>query len=236
MRLAGDLEHCVETIRAGDEDLSLSLRYSRKEDHSRLAALYALQIELRRIPAIVSEPPLGEIRLQWWREALDEIAAGAPSRAHPVVSLLAASGAIGAKTRALAERLIDVRARLLYEPTFASLEDLRDFLRGAETPVALLALGAQSACPAAVAALLGEAYALARFAPVLAPSLAADGAAAALRLYAQAAGGEFQLSPADAGRLAHVSLTRGYAARADGRQWPVMKRLSMFRAVLTGRL
>lgn len=230
-----DLDYCRRAVAEGDEDYSLSLNYAIEADRARLAALYAFQIELRRIPAIVSEPPLGEIRLQWWREALDEIAAGAPARAHPVVSLLAASGAVGGEMRDVAEGLIDARARLLYEPRFASLDDLREFLRGAEAPLARLALGASAACPAMAAASLAEAYALARFAPQLAPALANEASAAAAHLRAQTASGIIQLSPADAGRLAPLSLTRGYAARADGRRWPVMKRLAMFRAVLTGR-
>ena len=107
---ADGLGHCVEIIRAGDEDLFLSLGYALEADRARLAALFAFQIELRRIPVIVSEPPLGEIRLQWWREALGEIASGAAPRAHPVVSLLAASGALDSETRELAERLIEARA------------------------------------------------------------------------------------------------------------------------------
>ena len=230
-----ELDYCLRAVAEGDEDLSLALNYAIEADRARLAALYAFQIELRRIPALVSEPPLGEIRLQWWREAIDEIAAGAPGRAHPVVSLLAASGAVGGEMRDVAEGLIDARARLLYEPRFASLDDLREFLRGAETPLARLALGAVATCPATVAASLAEACALARFAPQLAPALASEAATAATHLRAQAASGTIRFSPADAGRLAPLSLTRGYVARADGRRWPVMKRLAMFWAVLTGR-
>ena len=233
--MADDFDHCVDLIRAGDEDFSLSLGYALDADRARLAAVYAFQIELRRIPLIVSEPPLGEVRLQWWREALDEIVAGVSPRAHPVVRLLAASGAICARTRNHAECQIDARARLLYEPQFSSLKDFREFLRGAEAPVASLALGADSAFPADAAAALGEAYALVRFAPTLAQDLASDAGAEALRLCGRLAGRKIRLSPANAGRLAWCSLTRGYAVRGDGRPWPAMKRLAMFRAVLTGR-
>ena len=234
--MAGDLDYCAGQIRTHDEDLGLSLRYCPAADQDRLAAILAIQIELRRIPSIVSEPPLGEIRLQWWREALDEIVAGRPARAHPAVSLLAACGGFDAGARALAERLIDARARLLYEPQFSSLDDLRNFLKDAEAPLALLSIHAASDIAAEDAAMLGEAYALARFAPVLAPALAREAAAEASRLLSKTAGRGFQLSPADAGRLAFLSLTRGYAGRADGRQWPVLKRLAMVRTILTGRL
>lgn len=36
-----------------------------------LVALYSFDFEIKRIPTLVSEPMLGEIRLQWWREALN---------------------------------------------------------------------------------------------------------------------------------------------------------------------
>lgn len=36
-----------------------------------LISLYSFDYEIKRIPSLVSEPMLGEIRLQWWREALD---------------------------------------------------------------------------------------------------------------------------------------------------------------------
>lgn len=52
-----------------------------------LLALYAFNIELARIPEQVSEPQLGEIRLQWWRETLDAALNGAPGD-HPVLMAL----------------------------------------------------------------------------------------------------------------------------------------------------
>lgn len=212
----------------------MSRRYAAEADRARLAALFAFQVELRRIPSLVSEPPLGEIRLQWWREALDELAAGKTARAHPVVRSLATTGAIGAASHDLAERLIDARARLLYEPQFSSLEGLREFLRGAEAPLATLALGGGAAISNDAAMTLGEAYALARFAPTLAPKLASEAVAAALKLHEEAAA-SLSLSARDAGRVAFLALTRGYAARPDGRLWPLVKRIAIFRAMLTGR-
>lgn len=212
----------------------MSYRYAAEADCARLAALFAFQIELRRIPSLVSEPPLGEIRLQWWREALDDLAAGKTARAHPVVRSLAATGAISAASHDLGERLIDARARLLYEPRFSTLDGLREFLRGAEAPLIPLALGGGAAISGDAALNFGEAYALARFAPTLAPKLAGDAAAAALQLHEEIAT-NLTLPARDAGRVAFLALTRGYAARTDGRAWPLVKRISIFRAMLTGR-
>ncbi len=124
--------------------------------------------------------------------------------------------------------MIDARARLLYEPTFSSLEDLHGFLADAEAPIARLAAGAGVGAAS-------DAYALARFAPVLAPVLAADAAGAALRRYREGSSALRALSPARSGSVAFLALAPGYAARPGGGRWPLAKRATLFRAILTGR-
>ena len=51
-------------------------------------AIAAFDWEVARIPDLVSEPMLGAIRRQWWRDAWAEIGMGQPRR-HPVVEALA---------------------------------------------------------------------------------------------------------------------------------------------------
>ncbi len=215
-----------------DEDFLLSERYASRPDRARVAAIFVIHEEIRRIPAAVSEPPLGEIRLQWWREALDAVMREGGRRDHPAIDFLAANGGLSSVDRDRFERLIDMRARLLYENEFRSFEDLRAFLRGAEAPLASIALGEANEGVER----LCEAYALARFAPVLAPRLSADAAACAGALTDANAEAFTALSPQHAGRIAFLALSRGYAVRPDGRAWPLAKRLDMFRAILTGRI
>lgn len=227
--------HCRALVAEADEDFHLSIPYAPVRMRAWLAALFGFAIELRRVPAMVREAPLGEIRLQWHREALGEIVAGKSPRAHPVIALLAASGLVPA-ARARLETMIDARARLFYEPAFKSVDDLRAFLRGAEAPIAMLALGEGDPRLLEAAQGLGEAHALARLAPAFAPALAREAASAALDLYrrhARALGG---LSSEALGAVAWLALTPGHAARPDGRAWPLMKRLTLLRAVAAGRL
>jgi len=54
-----------------------------------VVALYALNHELARATEAAHEPLVQEIRLTWWREALDEIFAAKPVRRHPVVEAIA---------------------------------------------------------------------------------------------------------------------------------------------------
>jgi len=46
--------------------------------------LYAFLDTLREIPERVTEPLMGEIRLRWWYEAVEEIEQGRPVRYHPL--------------------------------------------------------------------------------------------------------------------------------------------------------
>ncbi|MEJ6401750.1 squalene/phytoene synthase family protein [Yoonia sp. 2307UL14-13] len=54
-----------------------------------LFPLYAFNVEVARAPWVTEEPMIAEMRLQWWRDALEEIAAGGSVRKHEVVDALA---------------------------------------------------------------------------------------------------------------------------------------------------
>lgn len=51
-------------------------------------ALYAFLETLRDIPERTTEPLMGEIRLRWWYEALEEIRDGKTPRYHPLTEVL----------------------------------------------------------------------------------------------------------------------------------------------------
>ena len=54
-----------------------------------LFPLYAFNVEVARAPWVTEEPMIAEMRLQWWRDALEEIAGDAKPRKHEVVDALA---------------------------------------------------------------------------------------------------------------------------------------------------
>ncbi len=54
-----------------------------------LFPLYAFNVEVSRAPWVTAEAMIAEMRLQWWRDALQEIAAGDGARRHDVVDALA---------------------------------------------------------------------------------------------------------------------------------------------------
>ena len=68
---------------------AISPRCSRRRaQRPLLFALYAFNHEIARIAEAVREPMMAEIRLQWWREAVEGARDGSP-RAHPVAEALA---------------------------------------------------------------------------------------------------------------------------------------------------
>lgn len=229
-------DYCQDLVRRRDEDRWLAAGYAQGDAKRRLLALYAFHVELRNIPAAVSEPPLGEIRLQWWREALSEIRGGKRPRAHPVVEEIAAAGLTGEAFEAAIERAIDAAARPLYGEGFTTIDDLTDWLAAAEATfdglgVSLLG-GDEALCAGAVKA--GTAFALAREGASLAPTLAGEIPARAQSILHDAAAALQNASPSIAPGLAHLSLTHGYLKSRRG-SFPLAKRLRIFISVACGR-
>ncbi|MES2032555.1 MAG: squalene/phytoene synthase family protein [Pseudomonadota bacterium] len=99
--MAEDLD---TTVRAQSPDRWLSSRFVADEAaRADLLALYALDRELTAIPAKVTDPLMGEIRMTWWIEGLEEIAAGKPARPHAVLQAIAGSALPAQALAALAE-------------------------------------------------------------------------------------------------------------------------------------
>lgn len=74
-----------DRIKREDEDRWLSSCYAPAEPRRRLIALYALNLELAKIRTSVSEPGIGAIRFQWWRDVAEELREGQFPRNHDVV-------------------------------------------------------------------------------------------------------------------------------------------------------
>ena len=98
-------------LQAADPDRWLSTRMiADPQARAEVIALYALNHALARIAPSVSEPMMGHIRLAWWREALEELAAGKPARAHPVVEALDGPIERGAFDPVALDALVEARA------------------------------------------------------------------------------------------------------------------------------
>ena len=130
---AGDRDAAVRAVaKDGDPDRYAASLFVPPEARAPLFALLAFNVELARIAGLVKEAQLGEIRLQWWREALARGLAG-EATGHPVADAIAAAAhACGLPAKGLGE-LIDARhfdVSMRRMPDEAALDDYLDKTAG----------------------------------------------------------------------------------------------------------
>jgi len=126
-------------LRAGDRDRYYATLFAPAARRAGLQVLYAFNLELARIRDLVSDPLPGEVRLQWWRDAIEgDDARGAA--AHPLA--VALRGVIAANNLPIAAfvQMIEARTADLYDDPFRSLSDLEGYC--GETGSALIRLAA----------------------------------------------------------------------------------------------
>ena len=135
-----------EAARTSAFDRYLSALLAPAPVRSDLIAIAAYLGELARVPLTVIDPQIAEIRLQWWRGAVEGFPAGAET-GNPVAD---AMGAVARKYVLSQELLlmpIEVRSRELYEdgiPDEAAFEAYLDETEGAAFRLALAILGVPS--------------------------------------------------------------------------------------------
>lgn len=115
------VRHCRDLISAADKPRFWASLYAPAERRGGLYALYAFDLELAAVQARVRDPVAGEIRLQWWREALEGSRAG-EAAANPVAAALLATMSQFELPVALLLTLVDARAADLYDEPIADLE------------------------------------------------------------------------------------------------------------------
>ena len=134
-------DYCETAARRDDPDRWLASLFAPDAARPDLNALLAFNGELARTREQVSQAMLGEIRLQWWRDAIEGIYAGNP-RAHPVVRTLAQAVARHDLARPLFDRLIDARTDDLYETPPVNLAALEAYADGTSAQLNRLLLAA----------------------------------------------------------------------------------------------
>lgn len=214
-----------DLIRRTDPDRWLSSRFiGDARARADVIAVYAYDYELARAPKVASNSLLGEIRLTWWREVLDEVFEGRPVRLHPTAQALADVVRRHSLPREPLEAMIDARypeldARPMDPPE--ALEWARDTGgRAAELAAMILAPGAQTG-PARAA---GTAWAMSR--------RAANAPALAQMAEKTLTGARQAVRSLDARAFPAAA----HAALAARRGAPVLDRLRLIWAVARGRI
>ena len=118
-------------LRRRDLDLYWSALFAPQAARSHLHALYAFHTELRRIPLLTTEPMVGQIRLQWWRDAID-LATPETKTGNPIADGLSAAIFARGLSKEPLNAMIDARIGDLYKETPANMAGLHGYLDATE--------------------------------------------------------------------------------------------------------
>src|SRR5436853_2164580 len=105
---ADRLSPVAALVRRHDRDRFQTVLFAPAARREALFALYAFNYEIARVRESVTAPMLGQIRLQWWREAIDAAYASAAPRAHEVAAPLTAAIREYGLPREPFDRMIDM--------------------------------------------------------------------------------------------------------------------------------
>ena len=133
-----DDAYCLDQMRRFDRDRYLCALFLPEPARRQVLTIGAFNLELARVRETVNEAVLGRIRLQWWREAIEEAASGRP-RQHPVVGALARLMAEH-DVSSILRQLVDARERDLDDELPADLAALEAYGEATAAPLLLLSL------------------------------------------------------------------------------------------------
>ena len=159
------LDACADLVARGDPDRWQALMAAPVAARAKLLPLFALNLELARIPWATKEPMIAEMRLQWWREVVEAAVAGEAARAHEIAGPLNELIRAGALPAGVFNQMIEARRHDAWGETFADAAALADYLAatgGGLAWLSALALGAGPGAEAPVRA-YGQAAALANY-------------------------------------------------------------------------
>ncbi|MEQ9259728.1 MAG: squalene/phytoene synthase family protein [Roseovarius sp.] len=134
---ADDLTSCAQLVERGDAERFRATMAAPPAARAALFPIYAFNLEVSRAPWVTQEPMIAEMRLQWWRDALEEIREGGPVRRHEVATPLAkVLDATGAE---LLDALIDARRWDIQKEPFEDEADFRAYIEATSANLLLAA-------------------------------------------------------------------------------------------------
>ena len=140
MSFDADVTACAAIVEKGDPERFAAVMASPVAAREVLFPLYAFNVEVTRAPWVTQEAMIAEMRLQWWRDALEEIAQGGSVRRHEVVTplarILTPSGA------ARLDRLVAARRWDIYKDPFEDETHFEQYLT--ETTASLMLSGLEA--------------------------------------------------------------------------------------------
>ncbi|AWB48464.1 phytoene synthase [Gemmobacter aquarius] len=158
------IDACAALVERGDPDRFAATMAAPVAARPALFVLYAFNLEVARAPWVTKEAMIAEMRLQWWRDIVEQAGQGV-TRAHEVAGPLAVLIREKGLPLDVLDRLVEARRWDVYSDPFedeAALDAYLDDTAGGLMWCAAVALGASAAAEAPVRA-LGYAAGLAAY-------------------------------------------------------------------------
>jgi len=131
-------EHCARVVSQNDKDRYLASLFIADPARRHVLALYALNAEVSAVRDRTAEPMAGEVRLQWWRDALNGSAAGG-YEGNPVAAAIIDTLRGREHWVSELENLLEARAFDLYGDPMPSTDALRGYLKATVSSLFTLA-------------------------------------------------------------------------------------------------
>ncbi|MEM1379385.1 MAG: squalene/phytoene synthase family protein [Pseudomonadota bacterium] len=246
-------EYLLDEVAKVEPDWLLVLPYVDDARRAAWLTACAFAAELISVSARVSAPLPGQIRLQWWRDALEELRLGAEPRRHPVVDAMAETQLVSSTGAPTINAMIDAMEGFLAPGEDRTIDGaiasrlgfygaLASLLSGSPSPpvvgeaLALHALNRVSAASGAVPKEGGVETPAGRFARALAvkPDLASK-LAECIAAYRASTNRQ---PPESCEHLVQLplALVRTRRGAAYPIRQPLLQRLVILRSVLTGKI
>ena len=162
---ASDADYVMRLVRDRDRIRYFADLYAPAENRAHMFALHAFNAELNNIPASVVEPSLGEIRFQWWHDAVVKAARPGHVAETPVMRALSLAIHECKLPVTALTGLIEARGNDLYGDPMPTLRDLEGYYGETDSALfqlACLVLGSKGAETADASGHAGIAFGLTR--------------------------------------------------------------------------
>ncbi|MFZ4762511.1 MAG: squalene/phytoene synthase family protein [Alphaproteobacteria bacterium] len=128
-------DYCLQQLKLYDYDRFLMGLFWPSQLRPLYSGLMAFNVEITRTRDAVTEPLMGQIRLQWWREAIEKLYAGQPL-AHEVITALHSLPQT-AVSQDLLQELIEAREADLDDTPPINMQELQNYATRTHAPLLL---------------------------------------------------------------------------------------------------
>lgn len=132
--------YCDNLVRKHDYDNYLCKYFYPSHAQKGFIALRALNIELASIQEAVSQPLIGRMRMQFWRDAIDALFGSMPTQQPVSIALYDFVQSGGDLTRSFLKRLVAAREGQLEDPPMMKISDAESYAEDTASTLVYLQL------------------------------------------------------------------------------------------------